>query len=325
MGKPAWALSSFMGLSYRLPLEKTIEEEEALGGPFLGRRVAAVGELDNLDVLENLTPARQVAGEGRVLHAPDQDRGNPRDALAPCPETVVPGARTQQLPCVDPGGVTVERVQVVLLDLARVAAAVRDGVAQHHPHRERATLVEMAAEPAGEEPRRPRDGPVAGERPHPRVEDHQPPDVLRVIERVGEADGPAEVVDGERDVLELERVDEPREVPRLVLRTIRPAGRAVAQPEAQVIRCHAPVARAQLADQVAIQERPRRRAVDHDDRVALAHLDVAQTTALDIEPLRLERVLPAVDPRRNQRSGSFVLSCWNAFTISGSGVPIGNT
>src|SRR5262249_5839545 len=157
MGKPACALSSFMGLSYRLPLEKASEEEQALGGPFLGRRVAAVGELDDLGMLEDLTPARQVTREGRVLHAPDQDRGNPRDAVAPRPEAVVPRARTQQLPSVDPGGVTVERAQVMLLDLARVAPAVGDGVPQHHPHRERAALVEMAAEPAGGEPARQRD------------------------------------------------------------------------------------------------------------------------------------------------------------------------
>src|SRR5262245_44212685 len=325
MGKPACALSSFMGLSYRLPLEKTSEEEQALGGPFLGRRVAAIGELDDLGVLEDLTPARQVAGEGRVLHAPDQDRRNPRDAVAPRPKTVVPGARTGELARADPGGVTVERAQVVLLDLARVAPAVGHRVAQHHLHREGAALVEVTPKPAAENPGEPFDVPVAGERPHPRVEDHQPAHVFRVVERVRETDRTAEVVDGERDVLELERLDETREVPRLVLGTIRPARRAIAQPEAQVVRRDAPVARAQLADKAAIQERPRGRAVHHDDRIALAGVDVAQTTALDVEPLRLERVLPAVDPRRNQRGGSFVVSCWNAFTISGSGVPIGNT
>src|SRR5262245_51436465 len=129
MGKPACALSSFMGLSYRLPLEKTREEEQALGGPFLGRRVAAVGELDDLGLLEHLTPARQVAGEGRVLHTPDQDRGNPRDPVPPRPEPVVPGARARELARADPAGVTVEGLQVVLLDRARVTPAVGDGVA----------------------------------------------------------------------------------------------------------------------------------------------------------------------------------------------------
>src|SRR5215471_150610 len=163
MGKPACALSSFIGLSCRLSLEKTIEEEQALGGPFLGRRVAAVGQLDDLDLLEDLTPARQVAGEGRVLHAPDQDRGNPRDPVAPCPESVVPGSRAEQLAGADPGGVAVERAQVVLFDLAGVTAGVRDGLTQEPPQPQRAALVEVAAEPAGEEPRRPRDGPIAGE------------------------------------------------------------------------------------------------------------------------------------------------------------------
>ena len=102
---------------------------------------------------------------------------------------------------------------------------------------------------------------------------------------------------------------------------VRPVRRAIAQPEAEMVRRDAPVSRAQLADQVAIQERPGGRAVHHDDRGALALVDVAQTTALDVEPQGLERILSTVDPRRNQRCGSFL----NASTISGSGVPIGNT
>src|SRR5262249_58128424 len=115
-----------------------------------------------------------------------------------------------------------------------------------------ALLVEVAAEPSAEDPREPRDAPIAGERPHPRVEDHQAAHVFGVVERVRETDRAAEVVDGKRDVLELERLDEPREAPRLVLRPIRPARRAIAQPEAQVVRRDAPVARAQLTDQVTI-------------------------------------------------------------------------
>src|SRR5258705_4713734 len=142
-----------------------------------------------------------------------------------------------------------------------------------------------------------------------------------MVEGVGEADRAAVVVDGERDVLEAERLDEPREIAPLICGPVRPVRGAIAQPEAEMVGRDAAVSRAQLADQVPIQERPGGRTVHHDDRSALALVDIAQTTALDVELARLERVLSAVDPTRNQRSGSFL----KAFTISGSGVPIGNT
>src|SRR6266849_8969475 len=154
---------SFIVSSYGLPLEKACEERQALGRSFLRRRMAAVGELDDLGLLENLPPAREVAGEGRVLHPPDQDRRDPGDPIAPPPEVVVPGARAQQLARVDPGRVAVERLQVVALDLAHVATTIGDGVSQHHAHRESAALVEVAPEPPAEEPGEELDVPVAGE------------------------------------------------------------------------------------------------------------------------------------------------------------------
>src|SRR5207249_5381785 len=82
-----------------------------------------------------------------VLHPPDQDRRDPGDPLAPRPEAVEPGARASELPRGDPGGVAVERLQIVTLDLTRVAPAIGDCVTQHHAHRESTALVEVATEP----------------------------------------------------------------------------------------------------------------------------------------------------------------------------------
>src|SRR2546425_13161511 len=63
----------------------------------------------------------------------------------------------------------------------------------------------------------------------------------------------------------------------------------------------------------------------HDDRGALTIVDVAQPTSVDVKRAGLERVLPAVGPCGNQLVSPCLSFCRNALTISGSGVPIGNT
>src|SRR2546426_3675698 len=74
--------------------------------------------------------------------------------------------------------------------------------------------------------------------------------------------------------------------------------------------------------------RPRASVRGRDRRRGLSSLtlvDVAQPSSVDVERPGLERVLLAVDPCGNQLVSPCLSACRNALTISGSGVPIGNT
>src|SRR5919108_821204 len=128
-------------------LQELPEERQDLRRALLGRRVTAVGQLDDLRPLEHRAPAGQEPSEGRVLHAPQQQGRDPGDALAPLPERVVPRARAQHLARVDPRGVPVGGAKVVPLHLARVPCPGGDGMPEHHADREGEPLVEYTPQP----------------------------------------------------------------------------------------------------------------------------------------------------------------------------------
>ena len=123
------------------------------------------------------------------------------------------------------------------------------------------------------------------------VEDHQPRDPIRVLDREPHPDRPAPVVDDERRVAEVELVEQRsdhRDVP--VVAVPLHVGRLVGAAEAGEIRRDAAEARvADRRDHLAPEERPGRLAVEEHDRRAVAGVDVREPQPVDLAVRGLER------------------------------------
>src|SRR5690606_40758647 len=120
--------------------------------------------------------------------------------------------------------------------------------------------------------------------------------VLGARQRVVQPDRPAEVVDDERDALEAEVVDQGLQPPGVGGGPVVGRQRLVGEAEAEVVRRDDAVAPAERADRVPPEERPRGGAVDEDDGLARALVDVAHGVPVDLEAARLERVEGGGDP-----------------------------
>src|SRR5262249_52692270 len=106
-------------------------------------------------------------------------------------------------------------------------------------------------------------------------------DLLGMIERDGQGDWPAEVVHDEREVRQVEAFDELGDDFGVRLRRVREARGPARQAETRKIQRDAPERWRQRRDEVPEFERPRRRAVDEDDRLTRALVHVVQTDRTD--------------------------------------------
>jgi hypothetical protein len=184
------------------------------------------------------------------------------------------------------------------VDAAAELRSVGERVLEDHARGDVQSRVEEAAERARDEPADPRLLAVTPERPHPGVEQHEPGDVLRALHRIGEPDRAAEVVDHQRDVAQLQPLDQRGEVRGVIARAIGPVGGLVGEPEAQVVGRDAAIARRQRADQVAVEERPSRDAVDHDQRRPFPLVHVVEPPGRQLQEPRDEGILARIQPRR---------------------------
>ena len=123
------------------------------------------------------------------------------------------------------------------------------------------------------------------------VHDHELSDPVRTLDGEPEADRPAPVLDDDGRVAEVELIGQPRnravvEVVGVVLRPQRLVGAA----EPEVVGRDRPCRRGQLGDDLAVEVRPRRLAVQEQDGGAVALVEVVHAQAVLVEVVRREAV-----------------------------------
>ncbi len=125
----------------------------------------------------------------------------------------------------------------------------------------------------------------------PGVQDHEPLDPIRPLDGEPEADRAAPVVHDHGRLGEVELVDEPLDrVVVQVVRVVLDARRLVRAAEPVVVgRDHA-THRGERRDQLPVQERPGRLAVEQEDRRALALVDEVHPQPVLLEVVRREVV-----------------------------------
>ena len=105
----------------------------------------------------------------------------------------------------------------------------------------------------------------------PGVHDHEPGDAIRLLDGDPQADRPAPVLDDDRQVAEVELLDEPPDRVRMPVEgVVLHAERLVGAAEAEVVGRDRAGGRRQLRDELAIQVRPRGLAVEEKHRRARA-------------------------------------------------------
>jgi hypothetical protein len=116
-------------------------------------------------------------------------------------------------------------------------------------------------------------------------------DPLRVLDREAKADRPAPVLHDDRGVPQIELLGESRDRRRMALVRV-PLGLRwlVGTPEAEVVRCDAARRGRQFGDHLAVEERPRRLAVEQQHRIAVALGDVVHPQPVLLDVVRLEGV-----------------------------------
>ncbi len=124
------------------------------------------------------------------------------------------------------------------------------------------------------------------------VQHYEAGDAIGVPSGPGHPDHAAPIVHHERDVADVELLDQPGHVrhsggQRVVVGTV--AG-LVGEAAADVIRCHGPVIAPQLSNQVTVQEGPARIAVQHENHLALTLVNVVHPVAADVQVVRGERI-----------------------------------
>ena len=121
----------------------------------------------------------------------------------------------------------------------------------------------------------------------PGVENDEPLDPLRVLDREAQPDRAAPVVHHECQLRQVELLDEPCDrVDVAVVRVPADLGRLVRAAEADQVRRD--LAPGQLRDDVPPQKRRRRLAVQQQRRLAVAFVDVVQPASVELEPVRGE-------------------------------------
>ena len=105
-----------------------------------------------------------------------------------------------------------------------------------------------------------------------------------------EADGPAPVVDRQRDVSKFEVVDQGRQIRDMGGESVGIVLRLVGKPAPHVIRGHDAITVAQTFDQVTIIKRPGRVAVQHEHDGTGTFVDIMQAPTFHGQVVRFERV-----------------------------------
>src|SRR3954469_6665274 len=123
-----------------------------------------------------------------------------------------------------------------------------------------------------------------------RVHDHETRDAVGILDREAEADRAAPVLDDERDVLQIELPREARDRLDMAIVGVPLAfGRLVGAAEAEVVRRDAARDARERRDHLAVEKRPRRLAVQQQDRVTFTLVEVMHAQSVLVEVVRLER------------------------------------
>ena len=113
----------------------------------------------------------------------------------------------------------------------------------------------------------------------------------------GEADGTTPVLHNEDHVLKSEPLNEPGNHLVVTRRLEVEARGCCRQTEAWIVEGHAPMVGRQAVDQLAIEERPGRVAVEHEERdVAFALVDVMDCRAVHLHEFALEWKQRLIEP-----------------------------
>lgn len=127
-------------------------------------------------------------------------------------------------------------------------------------------------------------------RPRPSVQEHQAPHRAGVAKGVGQADGAAPVVQHKGEVREPESAEQLLYVGGVSLRTVRKVPRCGRAPKPQVIWGDAAVGASKRGEQMAVQPRARRVAVEKYDGGAPAHVGVHKRARSGAQGRRGERI-----------------------------------
>ena len=136
--------------------------------------------------------------------------------------------------------------------------------------------------------------PLVGRRPSAAdagVHDHEPLDAVGLLDGEAEADRPAPVLDDDRELSQVELLDEPRDRAGVeVVGVVLPAERLVRAAEAEVVGRDRPGRRGQLGDDLAVEVRPGRLAVQQEDGRPGALVEVVHAQPVLLRVVRLEAV-----------------------------------
>ena len=136
--------------------------------------------------------------------------------------------------------------------------------------------------------------PLVGRRPAAAdagVHDHEPLDAVGVLDGEAEADRPAPVLDDDREVSQVELLDEPRDRAGVeVVGVVLPAERLVGAAEAEVVGRDRARRRDELGDDGAVEVRPGRLAVQQQDGRPGALVEVVHAQAVLLDVVRREAV-----------------------------------
>src|SRR5262245_11891238 len=237
---------------------------------------------EGLEALALLRP------EGDVRRAPDDERrpvAQPGQAGLDLGEVRRRGtdlAREdrdrQTVPCPQ------ERPAVHGHHLARYPPPPPEGTPEDDVHEHVAAHDQEAADRPGQEAAEALEVRIAGDRPRPAIADDEPAHALRAPAGEAEADRPAPVLDHERDPVEPEGVDEALDHLAVLARREAVAGWRLGQAEAGVVGSDATVAVGEPIYEMPIEERPGGVAVQHEERLALAGLEVVHAgAALEVD------------------------------------------
>src|SRR5271165_2042197 len=137
---------------------------------------------------------------------------------------------------------------------------------------------------------------VAVDGPRPRVCDHQTPKPAWSLLDGVETDRAAPILNDDHRIGELEPVDELHHHPGVFLgQTSIPRPRE-REPETWVVDCHTTEPVAQRSDHVAVDERPGRVAMQHEQRRTRPLIDVVDRVPVDLQEPTLKREQRLVHP-----------------------------
>jgi hypothetical protein len=123
-----------------------------------------------------------------------------------------------------------------------------------------------------------------------------------VGDRIRQPNRSAPVLSDERDVVQSEVVNECAKVVGVILWPVTPVNGLVREPEADVVRGDTVVVVAQPCDETAIEKRPCRIAMQHQDRAAGTFVDVVHPVRRQVKVPRLKRIFPHIYPGHDAAS-----------------------